>query len=91
MHPTIRSFGLAWLVAAACGGDANKSGSGSIAKALAYESEERAAADAASQARNDEIAAKKKAEKDAEATLTADIEKVISLPAKLPSDIKAAC
>ena len=80
------------LTVSACGGDSkDEKAGGSIAKALAYESKERAAAEKASKEKADELAKKKAAEEAATKALSDAIAQVTVLPEKLPKNIKAAC
>ena len=81
---------VAGVLGGACG-DTPEEGGGSIAKALAYESKERAAAEAASKAASESLAKKKAEEEAATKALEEGIAKVAILPPDHPKKIKPAC
>jgi hypothetical protein len=74
----------------ACG-DGPPAGKGSIAKALAYESKERAAAEADDKRREAEAKARIEAEKAADAKLMAELDAVAIVPENAPKDLAKAC
>jgi hypothetical protein len=74
----------------ACGEGA-PAGKGSIAKALAYESKQRAAAEADDKRREAEAKARIEAEKAADAKLMAELDAVAIVPEDGPKDLAKAC
>lgn len=88
--PTAIFAGCLTLSLLACG-DGAPAGQGSIAKALAYESKERAAAEADDKRREAEAKARIEAEKAADAKLMAELDAVAIVPENAPKDLAKAC
>jgi hypothetical protein len=88
----VQLFGAAFvtLFVLACG-DGPPAGDSSIAKALSYESKERAAAEAAEARREAEAKVRIEAEKAAKAKLEAELDKVAIVPDDAPEKLDEAC
>lgn len=84
------AFVGATLLATSCGGG-DSAGSGSIQKALSYESKQRAAAEAADAKAAAAVKAKKDAEAAAEKAKWDAIDAIAVVPADGPKDLKSAC